>query len=203
MHHALGLRYAADFGSRADCVGLMGISSGGHLALLNSLKPADPRYSAIRNPEVDGIDAAVSYLIALWPVTCPLQRHHYLQNEPGARDEGRPTKQTLEYEDTYWVTAERMAEGSPLLALERGDSVELPSLLYVQNEADKLHPAFLREQFVSQYANKGGRVQVELFSGERYDDPRTNPTLASATQVFDGIAGFIHDQTSRSAPIEP
>jgi len=46
-----GIRYfkanAERFGTRADLVGAFGSSSGGHQLLLNVLRPADPRYTAI------------------------------------------------------------------------------------------------------------------------------------------------------------
>ena len=44
---------AAEFGSRPDRVGALGVSSGGHQAMLLAMRPRDPRYSAIPLP-VDG-----------------------------------------------------------------------------------------------------------------------------------------------------
>src|SRR5687768_16952637 len=39
--------HAAELGGRADRVGAIGWSSGGHMAVLAALKPDDPRYRAI------------------------------------------------------------------------------------------------------------------------------------------------------------
>src|SRR5215467_3238876 len=41
---------ASRLGARADWVGAMGKSSGGHLVVLAALKPDDPRYAAIPSP---------------------------------------------------------------------------------------------------------------------------------------------------------
>src|SRR5437764_11038546 len=40
--------HAAEFGSRRELVGGLGTSSGAHQLLLSALKPADPRYGALR-----------------------------------------------------------------------------------------------------------------------------------------------------------
>src|SRR5215471_2588520 len=42
---------AKRFNTRPDWVGSMGTSSGGHLVVLNGLKPNDPRYAAIASPD--------------------------------------------------------------------------------------------------------------------------------------------------------
>lgn len=90
-----------------------------------------------------------------------------------------------------------MGEGSPTLALERGDAVEFPNILYLQNPADMLHPRHLLEQFVANYRKRGGDVQVEFFEGERYDLIRTDPSSQSARHTVKQIIDFIHGQTAR------
>jgi acetyl esterase len=44
-----------------------------------------------------------------------------------------------------------MAEGSPVLALERGERVELPPVLYLQGTRDIPHPRHDLDRFVMQY----------------------------------------------------
>src|SRR5712692_1924653 len=41
---------AADLGSRPDLVGVLGISSGAHQAMLGAMRPRDPRYAAVPLP---------------------------------------------------------------------------------------------------------------------------------------------------------
>jgi len=60
-----GIRYLKAnvdrFSTRADLVGGLGTSSGGHLLLLNALRPRDPRYSSIPLP---GAEAGLAFAIA-------------------------------------------------------------------------------------------------------------------------------------------
>jgi DAHP synthetase I family len=59
-----------------------------------------------------------------------------------------------------------MAEGSPVLALERGERVELPPVLYLQGTHDIAHPRPDLDRFVMQYRRAGGQVELVLFEGE-------------------------------------
>ncbi|HXQ53850.1 MAG TPA: alpha/beta hydrolase [Stellaceae bacterium] len=181
---------AARFNTRPEMVGGMGTSSGGHLVVLNGLKPRDPRYAALPLP---GFDARVRYVVALWPVICPLGRYRdRVAAAQGRRPEGAAAMQMK-----YWLTEDAMGEGSPTLALERGDAVELPHILYLQNPIDTLHPRANLEQFVANYRKRGGQVQVEFFEGAAYDLVRTDPTSQSARQAIRKIVDFIHRETAR------
>lgn len=185
---------AARFNTKPDLVGSMGTSSGGHLVVLNGLKPRDPRYAALALP--GGFDARVAYVVALWPVICPFGR--YTARKPAAAGEPSPGARgnaaTMQLK--YWLTEAAMSEGSPTLALERGDPVELPNILYLQNPIDVLHPRANLEQFVANYRGKGGQVQLELFEGGPYDLVRSEPDSDSAKEVIRKIIGFIHRQTA-------
>src|SRR6516162_5856254 len=58
-----GIRFlkanAERFATRAELVGGLGTSSGGHLLLLNALRPRDPRYAAIPLP--GAADASLAF----------------------------------------------------------------------------------------------------------------------------------------------
>ena len=185
---------APRFKSRADRVGAMGTSSGGHLVVLNGMKPLDPRYAA---RHLSGFDARTRYVVTLWPVICPLARFRH----PGAMVAGEEAygrdENPVPMQKKYWLTEDAMAEGSPLLALERGDTLERPSILYVQHRDDGLHPAEIMDRFVIAYRERGGEIQLENFGGERYDSVRGEPSSEIAQRVFDTIAGFIHEQAGR------
>lgn len=186
---------AERFKSQADLVGAMGTSSGGHLVVLNGFKPNDLRYAA---RDLPGFDARIRYVVTLWPVICPLARfrHHGAMAAGeaiyGQKDNPVPMQQK------FWLTEDAMAEGSPLLALESGETLEQPSILYVQHRDDGLHPAEIMDRFVSAYRERGGDIELENFGGERYDSVRVEPSSAIAQGVFDKIAAFIHDQTASS-----
>src|SRR5207247_1236370 len=68
--------------------------------------------------------------------------------------------------DQYWKTEDAMAEGSPVVALERGERVEMPPAIYLQGADDKAHPRADLDRFVTQYRKAGGQVELELFEGE-------------------------------------
>ena len=91
-----------------------------------------------------------------------------------------------------------MGEGSPVLALERGDAVELPHILYLQNPIDQLHPRHLLDQFVTNYRARGGAVQVEFFEGAAYDLVRTDPSSDAAKDAIAKIVDFIGRETRGS-----
>ena len=182
---------APRFKSRANLVGAMGTSSGGHLVVLNGMKPQDPRYAA---RDLPGFDARTPYVVTFWPVICPLARFRH----PGAMAAGEEAYgydgNPVPMQQKYWLSEDAMAEGSPLLALERGDTVEQPSILYVQYRDDGLHPVEIMDRFVAAYRDRGGEVHLENFGGERYDSVRVEPSSEIAQRVFDGIAGFIHEK---------
>ena len=183
---------AERFSTAPDKVGTMGTSSGGHLAVLSAMKPADPRYAAI--PSSWGTDARVKYVVTLWPVICPIGRYldRRRRDERGERHPTRTGGNAMQ--EKYWLTEEAMAEGSPLKALERGDAVELPNILYLQNKADTLHPRPLMEEFVELYRKAGGKLELELFEGEAYDLVRTHPESDAAKESIEKIVRFIHRQ---------
>lgn len=188
---------AQRFNTTPDMVGSMGTSSGGHLVVLNGMKPQDPRYAAIPSPE-PRFTARVPYVVALWPVICPLGRYR----DRKAKSPGEQVYQSrggaVAMQEKYWLTEDAMGEGSPTLALERGDEVELPNILYLQNPADLLHPRHLLEQFVTNYRKQGGRLQLEFFEGAAYDLVRSDPSSQSAQLAIQKIIDFIRRETEQA-----
>jgi acetyl esterase/lipase len=185
--------HAVDFNTRADWVGTMGTSSGGHLAVLAALKPLDARYAAIKRPDVQA-DARVPFVVTLWPVICPLGRYRvWTSPEASGKVSPRGGNPALS-QVKYWLTEDAMAEGSAVLALERGDEVELPHILYLQHPEDPMHPRPLMEQFVANYRARGGTVRLSLFDGAAYDVPRSDPSSAIAKKVIAEIVDFIHGE---------
>jgi acetyl esterase/lipase len=188
---------AATFGSTSEMVGTIGTSSGGHLTVLTDTKPRDPRYSAIQRNGV-GSDASVPYAVTLWPVICPQGRYRYLKSIPPSNTHA-VFAEGISRHEAFWGDEAAMAEGSPVCALERGDPVILPHVLYVQNEQDQLHPRVDMDRFVSSYANAGGNVAVEMYRGAAYDALRVEPDTAESQRVFDVIAKFIWAEAQKAA----
>jgi acetyl esterase len=183
---------AEALGSHPDKVGILGVSSGGHQAMLAAMRPRDPRYAGIELPGKAGIDATVRAVVLCWPVIDPLGRYHYAQN---LLKEDRHTKQANDWVacgDKYWTDEAEMAEGNPTLALERSEPVQMPPVLYLQGTADLAHPKPNREQFIASYRKAGGRVEPHLFEGVGEAFITNDPTSRQAREAMEKIVEFVH-----------
>ena len=183
---------AAEFNSRADLVGSMGASSGSHQAMLAAMRPRDPRYAAIPLPAGSpAVDATVKCVVLCWPVIDPLGRYRYAKKLKAA---GPPypdvVDSVLPCHDQFWKTEEAMAEGSPVIALEKGERVETPPVFYIQGTKDAAHPRADLDRFVKAYRDAGGDVQLELLEGEGQGYINKSPAAAKTT--IDGIITFVH-----------
>lgn len=182
---------AASLGGRADGVGVLGVSSGGHQGMLLAMRPNDPRYAAL--PLAGGTDARVGCVVLCWPVIDPLARYRYAK---ALKAKGQPYPEVIDRvlpcHDDYWKTEDAMAEGNPVLALERGEAVELPPALYLQGTRDVAHPRPDLDRFVTQYRKAGGRVELELFDGEAEGFINKNPESPAAKKALDAIVAFVH-----------
>ncbi len=186
---------AAALGSRADLVGIMGTSSGAHQAMLAAMRPRDSRYSALPLPAgAPAVDAGVRFAVMCWPVIDPLARYRYAKKlKEGGQPYPEIVDRLLPCHDQYWQTEEAMAEGNPVLALERGERVELPPTLYLQGTADVAHPRPDLERFVAHYRKAGGQVELELYEGEAEGFARKQG-LPAARQAVARIIEFVHKQ---------
>ena len=169
---------AVSLGSRPEMVCTFGISSGGHLAMLLGMRPQDPRYSAIPLSS-SAVDAKVRGVIMGAPVIDPLGRYRYAKQ---LKESGKSYPEfvdlVLPLHDKYWKTEDAMAEGNPVQALERGEKVELPPVLYIQDTRDIVHPRPQLERFVELYRKAGGRVDLELSEGAADAFAPRNPPAA-------------------------
>src|SRR5262249_25730507 len=132
---------------------ILGSSSGGHQAILAGMRPRDLRYAALPLPtNAPAVDASLRCAILCWPVIDPLARYRYAKK---LKEEGKPRPdlldQVIPLHDKYWQTEAAMAEGNPVLALERGERVDLPPVLYIQGTRDIAHPRVDLDRFVAQY----------------------------------------------------
>jgi acetyl esterase/lipase len=123
--------HAGELHTSADRVGLVGNSSGGHLAMLAGMRPKDPRYTAIpMQAPPSTVDATVCCVVMLWPVINPLSRYRYAIREQARANPPTWSSNMKERHDVYWGTEATMAEGNPMLALERGEAVVMPPALW-------------------------------------------------------------------------
>jgi acetyl esterase len=201
---------ATGLGSRPDMVCTFGISSGGHQAMLLGMRPRDTRYSMLALPDGGhSVDATVRGVIMGAPVIDPLGRYRYARE---LKERGQPYPEfvdlVLPLHDKYWQTEDAMAEGNPVLALERGERVELPPVLYIQDTRDIVHPRPQLEKFVELYRKAGGQVDLELSEGAGdafipRNPPRAlarsmekqDPSSPTALRVISKMIEFVREHT--------
>ena len=144
---------AAEFNIDPATVGGIGSSSGGHTLMLNAMRPADSRYTALDLPT--GFDAAMAYTICCWPVLDPYARYLYAQEANNER--------LAESTEAYFLSQDTMREGNPQHILERGEPVRLPPTLIIQGTRDDNVPLPIPERFTAAYQAAGGDIQLEIF----------------------------------------
>ena len=183
---------AAEFGVRADRVGILGVSSGGHQAMLAAMRPNDPRYAALALPSAAAVDATVRCVVLCWPVIDPLGRYHHAKKVLQTAA-AKQAEEWISCHDQYWADGEAaMAEGNPTLALERGEQVPLPPVLYLQGTADPAHPRPNLDRFVASYRKAGGRVDLHLFEGMSQAFISEQPSAPASLDAIDKIIEFVH-----------
>jgi acetyl esterase/lipase len=179
---------ASELGGRADMVGSMGNSSGGHQAMLLGMRPFDPRYSALPSPAGwPNVDATVKCVILTSPVIDPLGRYRYAK-ETGKMPDVIPSH------DAYWGTEAAMDEGAPASALEHGEKVQLPPALYLQGSDDIAHPRPHLDRFVAAYRKAGGQVDLEIFDGEGQGFIMRKVGSPASNRALDRIVEFVKKQ---------
>src|SRR5262249_51719583 len=183
---------AGELKASADRVGIIGISSGGHQAMLSAMRPRDARYAAVPLTGHAGIDAKVAAVVMIWPVIDPLRRFHHAKRLQAAG--GKYPEQidrVIPAHVKFWGTEEAMEEGNPVGILERGEAVEMPPVLYVQGADDIVHPKADLERFVASYRKRGGEVDLALYEGEGGGFIR-NPASKAAPLAMRRIVDFVH-----------
>ena len=183
---------AARWQTQPAAIGIMGVSSGGHQAVLAALRAHDRRYTVETLPGDEPFDARAAFVVACWPVIDPLGRYHYAK---AMQRSGQPYPEALDRvipdHEKYWLTEDAMLEGAPADALERGELVELPALLCVQGEADIVHPRAHLDRFVTAYQAAGGNVTLRGYAGQAEGFITKHPTGDAAAAAIRDIGSFI------------
>ena len=183
--------HAGEFAADPARIGLSGQSSGGHLAMLAAMRPDDPRYAAIPLDGAAEIDARVRCVGMSWPVINPLSRYRHAKRVLARPAPPGWVVEIPECHDRYWVTEAAMAEGSPLLALERGEDVEMPPALWVQGRPDEVHDyrdldsdaeVNEPERFARGYRAAGGAIEMLYIDN----------AIRSSAASFDPLARFFN-----------
>jgi acetyl esterase/lipase len=191
--------HARELKTRPDLIGLSGQSSGGHLAMLVAMRPKDPRYAAIALPAGSPAhDASVRCVIMTWPVINPYSRYRLAKRTLAGANAPEWPKSIIARHDSYWRTEDAMAEGNPLLALERGEKVLTPPAIWFQARGDTVHDYKDTEsdfdgnepqRFCARYRKAGGTISLEYIDMERAAG--SSPDLSKTGDMFDRMVAFV------------
>jgi acetyl esterase len=138
-------------------IGVLGSSSGGHIAQLLGMRQHDARYAAIPLPEAPNMDATFCYVATRSPISNPVTRR--------AQAEKKGNKEMMKKSDTYFAPADSIHEGNPHEILERKEKVTLLPMLIMQGGEDDNVIPVIQENFAAAYRAAGGDCQLEIFPG--------------------------------------
>ena len=177
---------ASHFGIRADWIGGLGTSSGGHQILLNALRPDDPRFATDHDPSLAPLNPILNFVIACWPVSDPPARYRYAIE--------KNMELHVQSHHAYWVDEEQMRDASPQHMVAEGRAQVLPPLLIIQGSADIILSPGMSERFAAAYRLAGGSVDLRVFEGEGHTFITKNPEAVSSRSAVREICAFVHQQ---------
>jgi acetyl esterase len=186
----LGIRWLkaniARWDGDASRIGGLGSSSGGHLLLLNVLRPKDPRYAAAKLADSEHADASLTYVIVCWPISDPLARYKMAQEAGNER--------LVKGHQAFFGSEEAMIEANPQRILESGVPLELPPALLIQGTADANVTPDMADRFAAAYAKAGGEISLRKFEGEPHAFISQDPAKPASIEAMYLIADFIRTQ---------
>jgi hypothetical protein len=170
--------------------------------MLVAMRPHDSRYAAIPLPAGSPAhDASVRCVVMSWPVINPLSRYRYAQRVLAAPNAAEWPKSIIPRHDAYWRNEANMAEGNPMLALERGEKVLTPPAIWFQGRGDQVHdykdadasfPGNEPQRFVANYRKAGGEITLHYIDAERHAGH--SPDLSKTGDMFERMVAFVHRQ---------
>ena len=124
-------------------LGVLGSSSGGHVAQLIAMKPAPGE--------------ELAYVATRSPISDPYAR--FQQAEKTRREH------LIEASRTYFRPWEAIFEGNPQKVLERREARALPPMLILQGGLDENVLPAIQEKFAAAYRAAGGECELTVFEG--------------------------------------
>jgi acetyl esterase/lipase len=148
---------AREWNGDSSTFGVLGSSSGGHVAQLLGMRQRDARYAAIPLPEAPHLDATFAYLATRSPISDPVARRAQAGKMKNA--------EMMKKSDTFFNPPETIHDGNPQEILDRREKVTLPPLLIMQGGLDDNVIPPIQEKFAATYRAAGGDCQLEIFEG--------------------------------------
>jgi acetyl esterase/lipase len=170
------IREFADLlGADASRIGLVGSSSGGHLALLAACRPEEPEHLQLdpaedRRPDAEPMSASVSCVAALWPPVDPLARYRFaLDRLASGPPELRELYTALVEGSMGYFGSERMMHSASISRIvEDGEARTLPPLWICYPTEDTNVPRPIVEQLRDTWAAAGGLVEMTVYEGQKH-----------------------------------
>jgi acetyl esterase len=191
----LGIRWLkanlARLGGDPARIGGLGTSSGGHQLLLNVLRPADPRYTALQLSDAADVDARLGFVVVCWPIADPVARYKM------ARETGN--ERLVKNHHAFFGDEATMAEANPQAIVEAGVAFQLPPALLIQGTADANVTPDMADNFAAAYARAGGKITLKKFEDEPHTFVSANPTSPASIEALRLITEFIGSQTRSPA----
>jgi len=155
---------AGRIGADGSRIGLLGSSSGGHLAMFAAVLPdaSFHRGTPIVVDAVAGvhdhIEARVDYLIALWPVSDPYYRYRYAKRAGIER--------LSQAHERFFKDEQAMRSASVPRVVQAGEAQSLPPLLVVMPGEDGNVPMDMTFDLLKAWQARGGYLEYAHFPGE-------------------------------------
>jgi acetyl esterase len=164
---------AAEWKGDASTLGVLGSSSGGHVAELIGMRPNHPTYNSIKLQEAPNLNDSVAYIATRSPISDPYAR--FQQAEKMKRDS------MIKNSTTFFNPWETIYEANPQQMLDRKEKVSLPPLLIMQGALDDNVIPPIQHKFQAAYRAAGGECDLTVFEGATHEwvaEPSANTTRA-------------------------
>jgi acetyl esterase/lipase len=148
---------AAEWNGGAAGLGVLGSSSGGHVAQLLALRPRYEAYTTIPLPAAPTVDATVAYVATRSPISDTYARY---QQAERMKREGM-----IKNNETYFRPWPTIFEANPQQILDRREAATLPPLLIMQGALDDNVLPAVQEKFAASYRAAGGECELHVFEG--------------------------------------
>jgi acetyl esterase/lipase len=152
-----GIRFVRDEAARLSVdprrIGLVGGSSGGHLALLAGTRA----------------DADAACVLALWPIADPGSRYRYvldrLANPRPSRDPFFVPSHLRQGHEAYFGDEATMDRASVPRIVTAGEAERLPPIWIAHPELDENVTLEMSQRLADAYRAAGGSAELEVFAG--------------------------------------
>ena len=194
---AAAVRYvrlnAKALGADPDRIGLIGSSSGAHLALLASLRPDASQHKGTPIADTSGrfaahddIPATVDYVVAMWPVSDPAARYRYARRAGITR--------LAELTEKYFPSEDAMWDASIPRIVTSGEAKTLPPILVVQPGDDSNIPQEMTFDLLHAWQARGGKLDYLFYPGQPH--AFGHRPSAATTDLIAAVASFIARQNA-------